>query len=45
MDGAYADPGRPMDYGMAPEKKPGFFKRTWTRTAEAVKGVFTLGRD
>jgi hypothetical protein len=44
-DGAYADPGQPMDYEMIQEKKPGFFKRTWMRTAEAVKDVFTLGRD
>jgi hypothetical protein len=38
---AYGYPSRPMDYEMIPEKKPGFLKRTWMRTAEVVKDVFT----
>ena len=37
----YGYPSRPMDYEMIPEKKPGFLKRTWMRTAEVVKDVFT----
>jgi hypothetical protein len=38
---AYGSPSRPMDYEMIPEKKPGFLRRTWMRTADAVKDVFT----
>jgi hypothetical protein len=44
-DGQYGYPSRPMDYEMIPEKKPGFLKRTWMRTADAVKGVFTPGNN
>jgi hypothetical protein len=39
----YAYPGEAMDYEMIPEKRPGFLRRTWMRTADTVKGVF--GRD
>jgi hypothetical protein len=42
---AYGYPSRPMDYEMIPEKKPGFLKRTWMRTAEAVKDVFTKDEE